>query len=222
MPPAPAPPRALILPPKLLPRGHQSRSSSCPGMPPAHRPSACAGCWTAGTSSGFSLPLCVRLASQRAGTGSLALRWPWGDAGRPGRLVVPSGVGVPGLQVRLRAVPQHGILPALTFQDGHVDLRQGLVLGVGEALVGWLAAANAAGPRGQPLLGTAGFLLPCGPGEGRKQSTTGSYGWGPGPFAVPGLPWLQKTWPRGPLTWQHGAGTVPPRGLSANAGQGWG
>lgn len=107
--------------------------------------------------------------------------WPWGDAGRP-------GAPWHGVPVRPWAVLQRGVSPALTFQDGHVDLRQGLVLGVGEALVGRLTAADAAGPWGQPLLGTASLLLPRGPGEGRKQSATGSYGWGPGPFAVPGLP----------------------------------
>jgi len=86
------------------------------------------------------------------------------------------------------AVPQRGALPALTFQDGHVDPRQGLVLGVGEALLGRLAAADAAGTRGQPLWGTAGRLLWRDAAEGRKQSATGSCGWGPEPFAVPGLP----------------------------------
>lgn len=57
--------------------------------------------------------------------------------------------------------------PALTFQDGHIDL--GLVLGVGEALLRRLTAANAAGPGGQPLLGTASLLLPWGP-RGRQKA----------------------------------------------------
>lgn len=132
--------------------------------------------------------------------------------------------GVPGLQVWPWAVPQHGAPPALTFQDGHVDLRQGLVLGVGEALVRWVTAVDAAGLRGQPLLGTASLLLPRGPGEGRKQAQQGATGGGQGPLRCQGcpIPCCEMPRPWSPLTWQRGAGTVPLRGPSANAGRGWG
>lgn len=41
-------------------------------------------------------------------------------------------------------------------------------------MFGRLAAADAVGPWGQPLLGTAVLLLLRGPGEGRKQSATGA------------------------------------------------
>lgn len=68
-----------------------------------------------------------------------------------------------------------GSPPALTFQDGHVDLRQGLVLGVVEALVGLLTAVNTAALQGH-LLGAADLLLLHGPVEGRKQRAMGSYG----------------------------------------------
>lgn len=146
----------------LLPRGHQSRGCSHPGVAPAlclcraqdhwHHPS-------------FSLPVCAR-----AGTVSQ-------HSTGPGAMLTT----------------QRGVLPALTFQDGHVDLRHGLVLGV-EALFRWGAAADTAGLWGQPLLGTVSLLLLRGPGKAESKAQQGATE-GQEPSAVPGLPWppLQST-----------------------------